>query len=489
MPEAAELEMVVGLEVHCQLATASKLFCPCPTDPSGVEANANICPVCTGQPGTLPVLNAKAVELGFKAALALGCRLRDVSVFARKNYFYPDLPKGYQISQYDEPFSSEGRLALPGDASRSIGIHRIHLEEDAGKLLHAVGAKELDHSLVDFNRAGTPLIEIVSEPDMRSAEEAYQYLTALKAILRYLGVSDCDMEKGEMRCDANVSVRPRGAQGFGTKVEVKNLNSFKGVRDALEYEFRRQREVLGEGGRIEQETRLWDGARTATMRSKEEAHDYRYLPDPDLPPLSADPALVERLKAELPELPAARRSRFMGQYQLSDYDAGVLTADRALADYYEACALASGGGASGAKTAANWVATDLLGRLHGAGLPIGRCPIPAERLGGLVALVEKGTLSTKLAREVFSKMWDTGEDPAAIVEVLGICQVSDEGQVAHWVAAAMGENPKAVQDLRAGKERAIGALVGAVMKKSKGKANPDLVNRLIRERLSADEGK
>ena len=365
-------EMVVGLEVHCQLKTASKLFCSCPTDAFGAVANTRVCPVCTGQPGTLPVLNRRAVELAFRAALAVGCKLREQSIFARKNYFYPDLPKGYQISQYEEPFSQHGVLDIPGPPAKRVGIHRIHMEEDAGKLMHAIGAEELDGSLVDFNRAGVPLIEIVSEPEMRSSQEAFQYLTELKAILQYLEVSNCDMEKGEMRCDANVSLRRPGDAALGVKAEVKNMNSFRAVKDALEYEFRRQAAVLEEGGRVVQETRQWDPERGEThpMRSKEEAHDYRYFPDPDLVPLSAKPDFVEAVRRALPELPAAKRRRFVAEYRLTEYDAGVLTSEKALADYYEACLKALGpdggalAGSGAAKAAANWVTSDLLGKLN-----------------------------------------------------------------------------------------------------------------------------
>ncbi|MBI4346630.1 MAG: Asp-tRNA(Asn)/Glu-tRNA(Gln) amidotransferase subunit GatB [Elusimicrobia bacterium] len=478
-----EFEMVVGLECHVQLATASKLFCSCSTGSFGAEPNANVCPVCTGQPGTLPVLNRKAVELGFKAALALGCTLRDVSIFARKNYFYPDLPKGYQISQYELPFSDHGRLDIPGPPAKTIGIHRIHLEEDAGKLLHLAGSRALDHSLADYNRAGTPLIEIVSEPDLRTSEEASQYLTTLKAILQYVGVSSCDMEKGELRCDANVSVRRHGEDTLGTRAEIKNLNSFKNVRDALEHEFGRQVALIKEGGRVVQETRLWDAGRGATfaMRSKEEAHDYRYFPEPDLVPLRADPDLIERLKAETPELPLMRRARLVSQYGLSDDAAGVLTAERALADYYESAVAVCGPKA--AKAAANWLGTELLGRLHADKKTIVDSPVPPGHLGELAALIEEGTLSSRLAKEVFAKMWETRVSPKELVETQGMTQVSDESQVAQWVEAAMADNPQSVADLRAGKEQAIGRIVGGVMKRSGGKANPAVVQKLIRERL------
>lgn len=475
------LEPVIGLEVHVQLATASKLFCSCPAASFGALPNSAVCPVCTGQPGSLPVLNRGAVERAFLAALALGGRIRPKSVFARKNYFYPDLPKGYQISQYEAPFSEGGGvdILLDGGAKR-IALERIHMEEDAGKLVHDMGSEVLPYSLVDFNRSGVPLIEIVSNPDLRSPQEAHQYLTEIKAVLQYVGVSHCDMEKGEMRCDANISLRLAGAVKFGVKTEIKNLNSFRAVRDALEYEVARQTEVLRKGGRIVQETRLWDdlARQTRTMRTKEEAHDYRYFPEPDLVPLAADPGWVEALKQKLPELPRARRSRFMEKLKLSDYDAGVLTASRPLADYFEGV-LASGKGKILAKTAANWITTELLGRLHAADKTIGDSPVPSERLGELLVLVEEGTLSGKLAKEILEKMWDTGRSPRDLVKSLGLVQVSDEGQLRLWAQAAVKENPKAVADYKGGNPRAIGALVGAIMKKSKGKANPRKVVEIL----------
>ncbi|MBI3547888.1 MAG: Asp-tRNA(Asn)/Glu-tRNA(Gln) amidotransferase subunit GatB [Elusimicrobia bacterium] len=482
---ANEMELVIGLEVHCQLNTASKLFCSCPSGSFGARANLNVCPVCTGQPGTLPVLNRQAVELSFSAALALGCKLRDVSIFARKNYFYPDLPKGYQISQYEEPFSTAGALEIAGPPAKRIGIHRIHMEEDAGKLVHDIGAEELDYSLADYNRAGTPLIEIVSEPEMRSSEEAFQYLTVLKEILQYVGVSHCDMEKGEMRCDANVSVRPRGQQEFGTRAEIKNLNSFRNVKDAIDYEFRRHCELIKEGGKVVQETRLWDANRGVTepMRSKEEAHDYRYFPEPDLVPLEAEPAMVSRLKSALPELPAAMRARLVSSYKISEYDAGVMTGSRALARYYEDCLKDSGDGAEAAKLAANLISNELLAKLHAEGVGIEKSPVSPAHIASLVALSKNGVLTSKGIKEVFAKVWETREDPAGLVEKLGLAKVSDEGELTKWVEEALSENPKAVTDLRAGKERAIGAIVGTVMKKSRGKADPAVVNRLILEKL------
>lgn len=480
-----EWEMVVGLEVHCQLATKTKLFCRCTTDGFGATANTRVCPVCTGQPGVLPVLNGKAVELAFQAALALDLELAEVSIFARKNYFYPDLPKAYQISQYEQPFSSNGRLRIRvKDAEKVVRILRIHLEEDAGKLLHAIGNEQLDHSLVDFNRGGTPLIEIVSEPDIRTSDEAYAYLTALREVLVYTGVSRCDMEKGEMRCDANVSVMPKGSAKFGTRAEIKNLNSFKNVKDALEYEYRRQVELLESGGRVVQETRLWDAVhqRTNSMRSKEEAHDYRYFPDPDLVPLKADPTWIAQLKARLPELPARRRARLVADYKLSAYDAEVLTSDKALADYFDAAA--KGRGPDTAKLLVNYLTTELQARLNAENLTADRSPVKPEALSELVSLVEKGTISSKGAKEVVAKMWETGKMPSQLVQELGLAQVSDEGQVKEWVKAALAANAQAAADLRQGKDRAIGSIVGAVMKLSKGKANPGLVNKLIKELVS-----
>ncbi|MCX5797157.1 MAG: Asp-tRNA(Asn)/Glu-tRNA(Gln) amidotransferase subunit GatB [Elusimicrobia bacterium] len=477
--------MVVGLEVHVQLATRTKLFCACATDGFGAPPNSRVCPLCTGQPGVLPVLNRAAVELAFQAALALNCRIAPASVFARKNYFYPDLPKAYQISQYEKPFSTDGWLDLPAPqgAGRRIRIHRIHLEEDAGKLLHAVGSRELDHSLVDFNRGGVPLIEVVSEADLRSPDEAAAYLKALKEIIQYVGVSRCDMEKGELRCDANVSVRPAGQAEFGTRTEIKNLNSVRAVKDALEYEHLRQTGLLAAGGRVSQETLLWDpqAGVTRPMRSKEGAEDYRYFPDPDLPPLVADARWLGELKARLPELPEARRERFASQYGLSADDAELLASTRALADYFDAAA--KGLKPAAAKTAANLIATEFLARLNAEGLAPEAARLPAAELGALAALVEDGTLSSKGAKAAFAALWEGGGSAAEVVAKLGLAQVSDEAAVAAWVQSALAANAKAAADLRAGNARAAGALVGAVMKLSKGKANPVIVNRLIQESL------
>ncbi|TPW20525.1 MAG: aspartyl-tRNA(Asn)/glutamyl-tRNA (Gln) amidotransferase subunit B [Elusimicrobia bacterium] len=473
-------ELVIGLEVHCQLGTKTKLFCSCSTASFGQPANVNVCPVCTGQPGVLPVLSRGAVELAFSAGLALGCRLEPRSVFARKNYFYPDLPKGYQVSQYELPFSRDGKLNIPG---KVVGIHRIHMEEDAGKLVHTIGSEELPFSLVDFNRAGVPLIEIVSEPDMRTAEEAFDYLTNLKAILQYAGISRCDMEKGELRCDANVSVRRPGAP-FGTRIEVKNLNSFRSVRDAIEYEAKRQAALIESGGKVTQETRLWDveASRTEAMRSKEEAHDYRYFPEPDLVPLVADAAWLERLRTALPELPAARKARFMAEHGLSDYDAEVMTGDRALADYFDAAVKAAPAGVT-AKAVANWVQSDFLARVKAERTTADKAPVTSVMLAELAGLVSSGKVSGKAAKDVFAKAWETGRNPGTLVAELGLAQVSDESSVSVWVDEAIAENAKAAADVRAGKEAAVGSLVGAVMKRSRGKANPALVNKLIKEKL------
>ncbi len=477
-----EYELVIGLEVHCQLATKTKLFCGCATDGFGSAPNSRICPLCTAQPGVLPVLNRRAVELAFQAALALDCKLAEQSIFARKNYFYPDLPKAYQISQYDQPFSQHGKLLIKVNGNEKyIGITRIHMEEDAGKLVHDLG----DGSLVDLNRAGIPLMEIVSEPDMRTSEEAYAYLTALKEVIQYTGASRCDMEKGEMRCDANVSVRPVGQKEFGTRTETKNLNSFKNVRDAIEAEFRRQVEVIESGGKITQETRLWD-ATTQTgrsMRSKEDAHDYRYFPDPDLVPLVADPKWVNELRAGLVELPREKRARFMAELGLSSYDAEVLTSDRFLADYFEKAVASAPAGT--AKTVSNLLTTELLGRLNAEGKTAVQSPVPAKSLGELAGLVAGGTLSSKGAKDVFAKMWESGKSPKALVDELGLSQVSDDTQVREWVRQALAANPQAAADLKGGKDAAIGSIVGGVMKLSKGKANPALVNKLIKEAVKA----
>lgn len=484
-------ETVIGLEVHVQLKTESKIFCSCPTT-FGAEPNTQICPVCAGYPGVLPVLNKKVVEGLVRAALALHCGINRHSIFARKQYFYPDLPKNYQISQYELPLAINGHLdiALPPAEARRIRIHRIHLEEDAGKLLHAIGNRALDYSLVDLNRTGVPLMEIVSEPDLRSPEEASAYLDTLRNILRYVGVSDCDMEKGSMRCDANVSLRPVGSETLGTKAEVKNMNSMKSVRDAIAHEVLRQTALLESGGRVVQETRLWsqDTGTTQSMRSKEEAHDYRYFPDPDLVPLDLSTEFITNLQSQLPELPEARRGRYEKELGLSPYDAGVLTAERVLSDYFDR---ALGGfpaaerGAA-AKPLSNWLTTELLGRLNGLKKSLEESPISPDQLAALVGMVQKGVLNSKAAKTVFDTLFTEGGDPAAIVKAKGLVQVDDESSISAWVDEVIAANAKIVEDIKGGKPSAVGSLVGQVMKKSSGRANPQTVQRLLKEKLSVN---
>ncbi|HLH20685.1 MAG TPA: Asp-tRNA(Asn)/Glu-tRNA(Gln) amidotransferase subunit GatB [Bryobacteraceae bacterium] len=485
-PEAlARYEPVIGLEVHVQLATATKIFCGCPTG-FGAPPNTNVCPVCLGLPGALPVLNRRAVELAVQGALALGCRIRPHSRFARKNYFYPDLPKGYQISQYEEPFAEHGFVELSiGGTTRRIGVTRVHMEDDAGKSIHE-GFRDSDRfSYVDLNRCGTPLIEIVSEPDMRSSEEAYAYLTELKQRLQFAGVSTCDMEKGHLRCDANVSVRPRGAEKFGTKAEVKNLNSFRFLKEALDFEIARQVALVESGGRVAQETRLYDPARgeTFAMRSKEEAHDYRYFPEPDLVPLAISEEWLARLAAEMPELPGARKARFVAAYGLREYDAGVLTASRAAADYFETAARISGD----PKTAANWVMGDLIGLLKAEGRDIAESPVPAEDLGELVRMIAKGEISGKLAKEVFAKMFAGGGAPGAIMEREGLRQISDTAELDRVLDEVIANNPKQVEQYRGGKATVINFLVGQAMRATRGQANVGAVTEILKRKLGGGQ--
>lgn len=480
-----EYESVIGLEVHVQIKTESKLFCPCAVT-FGAPPNTQICPICAGYPGVLPVVNKKAVFSLVKAGLALGCTIREESIFARKQYFYPDLPKNYQISQYEKPLAEGGFLDVPP----RVRITRIHLEEDAGKLLHTVGSLKLEGSLVDLNRAGVPLMEIVSEPDLRSAQQAQDYLIALKRTLQYLGVSDCDMEKGSLRCDANVSIRPKGTQPLGSKVEIKNMNSFRGVRDAIEFEIKRQTRQAESGERILQETRLWDAdnQESRSMRSKEQAHDYRYFPEPDILPLLISSEKIESIREELPELAQQKRARLTREYGLTDYDAGVLTGERALADFFER-SLAQGTKLTQkpvAKLISNWITTELTGRLNESNQSIAESPVTAENLARLVTLIAEETISGKIAKTVFEEMWKSGSEPEKIVKEKGLAQITDEVQIHQWADQAIAQNPKAAQEFRAGKERAIGAIVGTVMKLSKGQANPEIVNRLLNEKLKID---
>jgi len=476
-----QYEAVIGLEIHAQLLTASKIFCGCSTA-FGAEPNTQVCPVCLGMPGALPVPNRAAVDFAVRAALALGCRIHESSIFARKNYFYPDLPKGYQISQYERPLATAGAVEFGSDgARRRVGITRVHLEEDAGKSLHEGFPDSSSRTYLDYNRSGVPLIEIVTEPDLRSAADAAEFFSYLRSLLVWLGVNDGNMEEGSLRCDANVSVRPAGSLALGTKTEVKNLNSFRFLQKALEYEIARQSEVLAEGGRVVQETRLWDAGagRTVGMRSKEEAHDYRYFPEPDLPPVVVDAERLERLRAELPELPAARRARFAAAYGLSEYDATQLTQSRQTADYFEAVVRAG----AAPKAAGNWIMGELARHLKGAGLDIGRSPVAPERLAGLIALIEKGAISGTIAKGVFEKMFASGQSAEDIVAAEGLAQLDDEAALLAIVDSVVAAEPDAVAQYRAGKAATFGFLVGRVMKAAAGKANPRRVNDLLRRRL------
>ena len=473
-------EAVIGLEIHAQLLTETKIFCGCATT-FGAPPNTHVCPVCLGLPGALPVLNRHAVDLAARAALTLGCRLNDRSVFARKNYFYPDLPKGYQISQYDQPLASAGHVVLDGAEGARIGITRVHLEEDAGKSLHEGFSDSTERTYVDYNRAGVPLIEIVTEPDLRSAATAAAFFEQLRDTLVWLGVNDGNMEEGSLRCDANVSVRPAGQAALGTKAEVKNLNSFRYLRHALEYEIERQVEAVSRGERIRQETRLWDqgAARTVAMRSKEEAHDYRYFPEPDLPPVDLTPARVDAIRAALPELPAARRARFAAIYALPEYDVIELTRSRGAADFFEAVVAA---GAT-AKPASNWIMGELARTLHESGLRIDQSRVGPHALAGLIALVDNGTLSSTSAKDVFEKMWASGRTASDIVESEGLAQINDENALAAAVARVVASQPDTVAQYRSGQTKVLGFLVGQVMKATGGKASPKIVNELLRQAL------
>ena len=480
-------EAVIGLEIHAQLLTATKIFCGCPTA-FGAAPNAHSCPVCVGLPGALPVLNRKAVDLAVTAAVALGCDVQERSVFARKNYFYPDLPKGYQISQYEQPLALGGGVTLPrlrqglGEAGSGVGkfvrLTRIHMEEDAGKSLHD-GFPDSDRkTYLDYNRSGVPLIEIVSEPDMRSAEEAAVFFETLRQILVWLGVNDGNMDEGSLRCDANVSVRRRGETTLGTKAEVKNVNSFRYLEKAIDYEIGRQVDLIEHGGRVVQETRLFDAAqgKTTSMRSKEEAHDYRYFPDPDLPALVVDASRREQIVSKLPELPEARRRRFIEQYSLPEYDAALLTQTRGIADYFEATAKQS----SNAKAASNWVMGEVLRNMKERAIDIGAVPVTPAALAGLIAIVEKGTISSTVAKDVFAKMYDSGQPAAEIVAAEGLAQISDSSSLVPIVQRVIAAHPDIVAEIRAGKDRKFQFLVGQVMKETRGKGDPKIVTDLMK---------
>lgn len=477
-------EAVIGLEVHTELQTTTKIFCSCKTS-FGADPNTNVCPVCLGLPGVLPVLNKKVLEYAVRAGLALNCEISRFSKFDRKNYYYPDLPKNFQTSQFDLPICEHGYLDVEVEGEkRRIRITRAHMEEDAGKLVHhGTSITDSDYSLVDYNRTGTPLLEIVSEPDMRSAKEAVAYMEKMRAILQYIGVSDCRMEEGSLRCDANVSVRPVGQKELGTKTEIKNINSFKGVERAIEYEAMRQAELLEDGGKVVQETRTWDEKEgvTKSMRTKEEANDYRYFPEPDLVPFTVSDEYIENIRKSLPELPDARKERYMKEFGLSSEDAVFMTNDKDTADYFEA-AVAAG---ADPKAAVNWLMGEFASQLSTEGIEIAKAPVSAENLAGLLKLISKGTISGKIAKKVFATMWKEGGNPEEIVKAQGLVQISDTAELQKLVDEVVGKNPKAVEDFKAGKKKAVGALVGQIMKATKGKANPRVINELLNKKLQS----
>jgi len=477
---SAQYEAVIGLEVHAQMRTETKIFCGCATL-FGQEPNSQTCPVCTGMPGVLPVLNRKAVEFAIRSGLAMNCTINPSSRFARKNYFYPDLPKGYQISQYELPICEHGHVEIVVDGERKrIGITRIHMEEDAGKNIHEAGSA---YSLVDLNRTGVPLMEIVSEPDLRSPQEAGAYMRKLRAILRYIGASDGNMEQGSLRCDANISVRPVGATELGTKVELKNINSFRFVERAIEYEIKRQIKAVKSGEPIVQETRLWDTSNSVTvsMRSKEEAHDCRYFPDPDLVPITVDSSWVEQIRAKLPELPDDRRERFVKDFSLTEDDAAQLTDERAMADWFEE-AVQEG---AEPKAAANWIRGELTRTLNENNTSIEDCPLKPMQLAGMLKLIDNGTISGKIAKKVFTDMYSSGKDAETVVNEQGLVQISDEGALEKAVDEVIAASPAEVERFKSGEQKLMGFFVGQIMKATKGKANPKSVNELLRKKLGS----
>ncbi len=473
-------EAVIGLEVHAQLLTNTKIFCGCSTK-FGVPPNTNVCPVCLGHPGVLPVMNKKVVEFTVLMGLATDCTINERSIFARKNYFYPDLPKGYQISQYEKPICEHGNISieLKDGSKKNIGITRIHMEEDAGKSIHDQG----ESTLIDVNRCGTPLMEIVSEPDMRTAEEAYLYLTKLKQIVTYLGICDGNMEEGSLRCDANVSVRLKGEERFGTKAEVKNMNSFRNVEKAIEYEIERQTEILEDGGKIIQQTLLWDADlnEIKPMRSKEEAHDYRYFPDPDLMPIVVDQNWKDEIAKLMPELPEKRRNRFVKQYSLPKYDAEILASSRDLADYYEQILSVT----NDYKSASNWVMTEVLKNINDQKITVAQFPVSAENLGKLIKLINENVINGKIAKEIFPEMLTTKKDPLEIVKEKNLVQITDAKEIESAIDRILSTNESQVKEYLGGKDKVIGFFVGQIMKETKGKANPQIVNELLKKKLEA----
>ena len=479
-----DYEVVIGCEVHVELKTKTKIFCNCPTDFGG-EPNTHVCPVCLGLPGTLPVLNKKVLEYAIKAGLATNCKIAHFSKFDRKNYFYPDLTKAYQISQWDLPICEGGYIDIEtSKGPKRIGITRIHMEEDAGKLVHqGASITSSTSSLIDYNRAGVPLIEIVSEPDMRGAEDVLGYLTNLKAIIEYTGVSDARMEQGSMRCDVNLSLRPVGQKEFGTRAEIKNLNSFRAVERVIQYEIERQTDILEDGGKVVQETRTWDDAKgiTLSLRSKEDSDEYRYFPEPDLTPIVVTDEYIESLRASLPEMPQVKRQRMIEEDGLPAYDAGVITASKALAEFYDGVHAHY----EDAKKISNWIMGEMMAKLNSEGIDPTEIKIKPEQLAALLKLQDSGDINGKIAKKVFAEMFDTGKDPEAIVKEQGLVQISDEGALMEIVNATVEANPKSVEDYKAGKKKAMGFLVGQIMKQTKGQANPGVINKLLTEKLES----